>query len=279
MRVVLLLDDDPFRIRKEDQARLTATHNLPQEIEALLAEPTERFRQALVDFQELQAKKKTHTTKVILDIAGHYLWAASWLNQLADKETIEDHVDVFFADQVLRELAKDLRLVGEALVASHKEGVRFSEERLLQLHRRLLWIFSAKVEIFERKRYLSLSHEPNKAMNLNSYIGLMGGNYKKEATPDGVVLVATPDPQEADLIIPNSDFLLTLDADSILLREYCLRLVYFLEQPDNANVAVVQTPYSSFRGASTRIERLAGATTDIQHIIHQGMSYYGATFG
>ena len=41
---------------------------------------------------------------------------------------------------------------------------------------------------------------------------------------------------------------------------------------------MTQTPYSSFRGAGTRIERLAGATTDIQHILHQGMSHYGATF-
>jgi len=40
----------------------------------------------------------------------------------------------------------------------------------------------------------------------------------------------------------------------------------------------VQTPYSSFRGAPTRIERIAGATTDIQHILHQGMTSYDATF-
>jgi cellulose synthase/poly-beta-1,6-N-acetylglucosamine synthase-like glycosyltransferase len=51
-----------------------------------------------------------------------------------------------------------------------------------------------------------------------------------------------------------------------------------LQQPDNTKVAVTQTPYSSFRGAPSRIERLAAATTDIQHILHQGMSQYGATF-
>jgi cellulose synthase/poly-beta-1,6-N-acetylglucosamine synthase-like glycosyltransferase len=54
--------------------------------------------------------------------------------------------------------------------------------------------------------------------------------------------------------------------------------VYFLQQPENAHIAVTQTPYSSFRGAYSRIERLAAATTDIQHILHQGMSQYGATF-
>jgi cellulose synthase/poly-beta-1,6-N-acetylglucosamine synthase-like glycosyltransferase len=51
-----------------------------------------------------------------------------------------------------------------------------------------------------------------------------------------------------------------------------------MEQPENQKVAVIQTPYSSFRGALTRIERIAGATTDIQHILHQGMTQYGATF-
>lgn len=102
--------------------------------------------------------------------------------------------------------------------------------------------------------------------------------YRLEQTPDGIVLALTENHRDADMVVRDSDFLLTLDADSILLRDYCLRLVYFLQQPDNADVAVAQTPYSSFRGAPTRIERLSGATTDIQHIIHQGMSHYNATF-
>jgi hypothetical protein len=71
---------------------------------------------------------------------------------------------------------------------------------------------------------------------------------------------------------------LTLDADSVLLPEYCLRLVHLMEQPENDRVAVTQTPYSAYPGSATRLERLAGATTDIQHILHQGMTYYDATF-
>jgi hypothetical protein len=160
-----------------------------------------------------------------------------------------------------------------------------------ELHRRLAWVFDVELDTFERKAFASLSHEANKAMNLNSYIGLMGGSYLREVTPAGVALrriearpgstsadgdsISQPQP---DFVVPDSDFILTLDADSILVREYCLRLVYLLEQPENARVAVTQTPYSSFRGAGTRIERLAGATTDIQHILHQGMSHYGAAF-
>ncbi len=63
---------------------------------------------------------------------------------------------------------------------------------MLQLHRRLAWTFRAELTWFERKLYASLSHEANKAMNLNSYIGLMGRSFEPEQTPDGTVLTPRP---------------------------------------------------------------------------------------
>ena len=168
--------------------------------------------------------------------------------------------------------------MGNTLLNTHRKGERLSHDRMRQLYLRLVRTFRADIDVFDRMTYASLSHEPNKAMNLNSYIGLMGGQYKKDVSSDGIFLTPVARKNDADLIVPDSEFLLTLDADSILLREYCLRLVYFLQQPNHADVAVAQTPYSSFRGAPTRIEKLSGATTDVQHIIHQGMSYYNATF-
>ena len=114
-------------------------------------------------------------------------------------------------------------------------------------------------------------------MNLNSYIGLMGGRYLDVRTPAGRTLVAAGD-ANPELVVPETDYVLTLDADSVILPEYCLRLVYLLEQPEHEGVAVAQSPYSAFPGPATRIERIAGATTDLQHIIHQGMTYYGASF-
>ncbi len=278
IRVVLLLDDDPFKVRPEDRDRIEETHALSSEIEALLAEPYKRFNKILTQFKGSNFKDRKSVGNAVLKVSEQYMWAAQWLESLAEKEVIDDHVDVFFADQILRELAKDLQKTGEELIVSQKQGTQFSKTRIEQLYNRLVWIFGVKIELFERKRYISLSHELNKAMNLNSYIGLMGGTYRKEQSLEGTILMPTKDKKSTDLIVRDSDFILTLDADSILLREYCLRLVYFLQQPNNADVAVVQTPYSSFRGAPSRLERLSGATTDIQHIIHQGMSYYNAAF-
>jgi len=275
-RVVLLIDDKPVAKNPQDAARLEETRQLPNVIADLLSEPYERFARARAAF--IRRKKVVAAAPAdVKELITHYAWAAQWLENQASLEQIDDHVDVFFADQVLRGLAADLRLVSHALQAAYKDKAQLPAEQLRQLYNRLVWTFAGEFTCFERKKYASLSHEANKAMNLNSYIGLMGGDYQLHQTPDGPTLHAASK-KNADLSIPDSDFILTLDADSILLKEYCLRLVYFLQQPDNARVAVTQTPYSSFRGAATRIERLAGATTDIQHILHQGMSYYGATF-
>jgi cellulose synthase/poly-beta-1,6-N-acetylglucosamine synthase-like glycosyltransferase len=277
MRVVLLLDDNPNPKDAAVADRLNATRALADDISALLAEPRTRFTDALLRF-ELSGADTFVPPHVALKLADDYAWAAAWLHAEADAHGLEDHVDLFFADQVLRGLADELALVGKAVEAAVADDASLTSDRVAQLYRRLAWTFDAELAIFERKQWASLSHEANKAMNLNAYIGLMGGTYRVEQTPEGPILTPVSSRRPGDIVIPDSDFLLTLDADSILLREYCLRLTYFLQQPDNARVAVTQTPYSSFRGAGTRIERLAGATTDIQHILHQGLSYFGATF-
>jgi hypothetical protein len=51
-----------------------------------------------------------------------------------------------------------------------------------------------------------------------------------------------------------------------------------MEAPGHERIAVAQTPYNAFPNAPSVLERVAGATTDIQYIIHQGFTHYGATF-
>jgi cellulose synthase (UDP-forming) len=276
LRVVLLLDDPPSPTDPEIADRLDRTRALAGEITVAMAEPAVRFVSAERRFSAVDSD--WISTDAVLELAEHYDWAAAWLADMSAKETLGDHVDRFFVDQVLLGLAEEFSVIGVALHAAAAERSAPTRERMTELYRRLAWTFKAEVTTFERKKYASLSHEANKAMNLNSYIGLMGGGYRAESTPEGTVLRRVGDRATADLSMPDTEFVLTLDADSILLRDYCLRLVHLLEQPENLRVAVTQTPYSSFRGAGTRIERLAGATTDLQHILHQGMSHFGATF-
>jgi cellulose synthase/poly-beta-1,6-N-acetylglucosamine synthase-like glycosyltransferase len=277
IRIALLVDDDPNPADPAAVARLAATRALPARLMEMLSVPRARFTDANLHFELLDASDAVDA-ETAAELAGHYEWAARWLSVQAEKHDIDDHVDYFFVEQVLCSLSQDFRVTADAIRAAIHEGAPLSSDRVGQLYRRLAWTFDCEMVVFERKQWASLSHESNKAMKLNSYIGLMGGTYRPTETPEGRILVPVTESEPGDLEIPDSDFLLTLDADSILLREYCLRLTYFLQQPDNARVAVTQTPYSSFRGSGTRIERLAGATTDIQHILHQGMSHFGATF-
>jgi cellulose synthase/poly-beta-1,6-N-acetylglucosamine synthase-like glycosyltransferase len=114
-------------------------------------------------------------------------------------------------------------------------------------------------------------------MNLNSYISLMGRHVGVRRTVRGPEL-RDVSLGEAELHVPDTDYVLTLDADSLLAPSYAVRLVHLLEDPENAVLAVAQTPYSSVQGAPTHTERVAGATTDLQYVIHQGFTAHGATY-
>jgi EAL domain-containing protein (putative c-di-GMP-specific phosphodiesterase class I)/cellulose synthase/poly-beta-1,6-N-acetylglucosamine synthase-like glycosyltransferase len=277
LRVVLLVDDPPEPSSAAAREMLEQARALPGKVGALLAEPCGRFQTALDAFEEAQIGDHLPDAADVAVLAGHYRDAVAWLRDLAAAQEIIDHSDSFFADFVVGSLADDLETVARALLAASDEGAALPTRRMLQLYRRLVATFRCELSSFERKQYVSLSHAPNKAMNLNSYIGLMGGSYKEVITSVGPALVPCA-PRSADLTVPDPDYVLTLDADSVLLPEYALRLMHLLEQSAYSDVAVAQTPYSSYPGSATRIERISGATTDLQHIVHQGMTQYDATF-
>ena len=279
LRVVLLIDDPHQPKTRASRDLLIQARALPGAIEAELAVPFARVQQAYERFEGLldERAEQVATTDDMRELADEYRFAAGWLFGLGRRQEMIDHTDVFFVDHIVNALAEDLGRIAEALEDGADDKTALPVERLHQLYRRLMATFDATLTSFERKRYVSLSHEPNKAMNLNSYIGLMGGSYQEVATPLGVALVPA-NPGRAELTVPDPDYVLTLDADSVLLPEYALRLVHLLEQGAHEKDAVAQTPYSAYPGSATRIERISGATTDIQHIVHQGMTHYDATF-
>lgn len=279
MRVVLLLDDAPEPVDADARASLEGCRALSGEITGLLKGPHDRFVDALRVYDDAAETRAEGLPEHVRALALDYVWAAGWLRDQAASHPRASHADDFLAEEVFGGLAGDFEKTARALFRSLDERASLPSARLSQLGRRLAWTFDATLDSFERKRYAHLPHDANKAMNLNAYMGLMGRRVRKVQTKIGIVLRDTEDEVNADVMdVPDADYILTLDADSVLLREYCLRLVHHMEAPGNERIGVIQTPYSAFRGAETRLERIAGATTDIQHILHQGMSYYDATF-
>jgi cellulose synthase (UDP-forming) len=195
---------------------------------------------------------------------------------LASRFSQADHTDALLLNKVLNPIASGHKARAEKLrdslflKSATTESISYEYSRLAAL-------FRAEFTNFERKRYVNLSHEANKAMNLNSYIGLIGGYFREIRHQDGLHLIPATK-NEATLHVPATEFLLTLDADSILLPEYASTLISEMLRPGNEGLAVAQTPYSAIPQAPDVLERVAGATTDIQYLIHQGFTHFGATF-
>jgi cellulose synthase/poly-beta-1,6-N-acetylglucosamine synthase-like glycosyltransferase len=244
-RVVLLIDDPPDPADPDDRAALDAMRRLPGELSAELARPAARFRAALTDFE-----RRLHPDPAAeaASVATLYEDAARWLTELAQGWRVRTHMDRAVVDWVLIRAADEHRATARRVCETR------DLDELGRHHRRLAWLFDVEITSFERKRFANLSHEPNKAMNLNSYISLLGRE------------------------VPDAEYVLTLDADSIILGEYTRTLVEIMRRPEHARVAVGQTPYSAFPGAKGELERLAGATTDMQYIVHQGFSPHGAGY-
>ena len=278
VRVVLLIDDPPNPRYAGPRRLLDSAVALPAEVERLLSGPRRRFDLALERFESSFDPGAPTSEDEVHTLAGEYEYAASWIASLGDQYHVSDHNEAFFANHVLGKLSADLAVIGRALrTAADDAPEKIDRARLSQLYCRLAWTFRAEVSSFQRKRFASLSAEPNKAMNLNTYIALLGKRYDEREHADGVHLVETTG-AAAMLEVPQASYLITLDADSLLMPGYALRLVAVMESPGNERIAVAQTPYSAVPGPAEALERTAGATTDIQYLIHQGFTQHHATF-
>jgi cellulose synthase/poly-beta-1,6-N-acetylglucosamine synthase-like glycosyltransferase len=280
--VSLLIDDPPNPDNSDDVKQLAVMRRLPGLLQSKFDRPRHKMEQARNDFHMRATARSLNVATEYQRLADLYADAAEWLMDRMREYRATDPASKVFVRKVLErhydqllERADELRQ--QAYPRDRSSSTREGFEHCKREYNRLLSLFSVDFNSFERKRYENLSHEPNKAMNINSYLGLMGKGFRnvRVGKQTHLIEVALSD---AEIVIPNSDYVITLDADSLLLPDYALRLTHFIEQPGNERIAVVQTPYSAFPEAESTLERVAGATTDIQYIIHQGFTGYGATY-
>jgi cellulose synthase/poly-beta-1,6-N-acetylglucosamine synthase-like glycosyltransferase len=269
-RIAVLLDDPPC---DTDLNALVGARNLVQDLHDRFHTAAARLRAELSDLivrysgsAGCDPRSETHRA------ADLYEQLAHWIEDLGSECVTGgfSHTDQFFLEQIILASAAAHRSRAKELRQSSPDLARVERE-----YRRLAGLMNVTITSFERKQYANLSHASNKAMNLNSYISLIGKSFKV------VVKSGIPHLQEcasniADLIIPHAEYLLTLDADSFILPDYILKLVRIME--NNGQIAVAQTPYSAVPGSPNLLERAAGAQTDLQYIIHQGFTYFDATY-
>ncbi len=280
-RVVLLLDDPPNPKTPQDRVALWEGRTVAFDIQALLKKPADFVTDTRAAFLDRRSADTTDVALECVRLSDCFKWTAEWFGTQAKDAPQETHTDVWFVQQILSHPAEGYRdqaaswFVRRRLVESLPAHSVLDE--VDAAYASLVGRFQAEFDVFERKQYHNLSQEPNKAMNLNSYLGLMGQWVKPVLRKDGVYLNSAAT-SGSGRFIPDSSYVITLDADSLLLPQYASTLVRLMEQPEHTRMAVAQTPYSAFPNAPGTLERTAGATTDIQYLVHQGFTHYGATF-
>ena len=276
-RVVLLIDDPSAPGNDEDRALLESARQLVSDLNADLRQRAEYFRAAFNDYARRKREGHIDVRAEWLVIASLHEQAARCLSEIRAEIPNCNHEDRWFIEHNLLKPAAEHRDRALELREQIAAGDDILPGSLEREYLRLSRLFTADISAFERKRYANLSHEPNKAMNLNSYIGLMGKSLSIDEDADGQVIRESRK-GETGQYIPDAEFIITLDADSLLSPDYALKLISVMTAKGNERVAVVQTPYSAFPGALRAIERIAGATTDIQYLVHQGFTSFNATF-
>jgi len=277
-QVVLLIDNPPQCTSHEEERLLSDTRLLAEQIHDMMDAPAHHYLAEYNAFIARSQQASIDTVEELSHLATLYNDVAQCLNGWSETFPVNNHEDKWFVENILNLPAKEhTRRANQLQRASKQNPAAYNNDGIEREYCRLSRLFRVEITNFERKRFENLSQEPNKAMNLNSYIGLMGNRYQQVQGEDGAHLVLGGR-GDARYVIPDAEFIITLDADSLLHSNYALQLVSVMQQPGNERYAVVQTPYSAFPGAIGALERTAGATTDIQYIVHQGFTRYNATF-
>jgi cellulose synthase (UDP-forming) len=277
-RVVLLIDDPPQPTNPDDLVNLLAARNLPGELQQIFEAEAARYRAADVQFQARASAESLDVKQELRTLAALYGQAAAWFNQQAAQYPFEDHTDELFVSLTFTQRELALRNHARVLLGAADEFVEGrGRGELLSGYSHLAGLFEVELTSFERKQYTNLSWASNKAMNLNSYIGLIGKRFNRVVRENGTYLEPAAS-EAAELAVPEASYIVTLDADSLLAPDYVRRLVHIMVTPGNERVAVVQTPYTAVPSPKGVLERIAGATTDLQYIVHQGFTQAGATY-
>ncbi len=277
-RVILLIDNPPNPPEPAAQKELAATRDLVRELNALFFGQQRKYAAELEAFQARSAAGSPDLRMESRRIARLYRKAAAWLEARAGSYRRHDHYDALYVGKVLLEAAQAHRARAAQFEQSPRNGgPRVTEPLIAREYKRLAALFSVQISSFERKRYVNLSHASNKAMNLNSYLALLGKWLREVVGPGGLHLEEC-DSKLAQVSVRDADYVITLDADSMLLSDYALQLTHIMSQPESERYAIVQSPFTAVPGSESLLERIAGAQTDVQWFSTQGSTMYKGSF-
>jgi cellulose synthase (UDP-forming) len=276
-RIVLLIDNSPNPQNPVDAKLLEETRKLALDINKSMEEMKNMVKKEKLMFSDRAKEGFTDLGRELSRLEDTYTHIASYFVSKIVHHEIKNHVDSFYVKNIYKKWLEKMNSRKDAIV-SYRPNFDSSDSAFIKSgYDHLYAMVNVNIESFERKQFVNLSHEPNKAMNINSYLHLIGKKVRKFKVGNLNYLEETLDPA-VKTVIPDSKYVVTLDADSVLTLNYTIKLVVQMELEENEKVAVIQTPYSAYPNAKKPVEIVAGATTDIQYNVHQGFTYYNSTY-
>ena len=158
LRVVVLLDDPPRPLESDVAARLEESRTITDRVALVLSEPSRRFRDELLACEIRLAESSVVAPEAVRDLAESYRFA---IKRLAAEAAEERAVGGDAVAKVLDDTAHDLSRVTHSLLVAIADERRVpAAERMLELHQRLAWTFSADLDTFELDFRHTKSRQP-----------------------------------------------------------------------------------------------------------------------
>ena len=180
-RVVLLIDNPPTASNDEDRQLLEVARALPQELGDEFTTQAAIYQQAAANYEARLASGAVDNLQEMEAVATLYDQVADWLESQARQfqgviPLEEMHFDLrFFTETILLAPAT----LHRARAATCREERQADTAKIKHHYAVLAAVYATEFSSFERKKYSNLSHDANKAMNLNSYIRLIGHSWKE----------------------------------------------------------------------------------------------------
>lgn len=158
LRVVLLLDDPPRSLEADIALRMEGSRTITDRVALVLAEPSRRFRDELLACEIRLAESSVIAPEAVRDLAESYRFA---IKRLAAEAAEERAAGAGAVAKVLDDTAHELSRVTHSLLVAIADERRVpSAERMLELHQRLAWTFSADLNTFELDFRRTKSRQP-----------------------------------------------------------------------------------------------------------------------
>jgi len=250
---MLLLGNDVYSQDSTIQANTAQVKEMMEMLKIDLAAQESKIRQLYNSFKAKQINHIEDLQEELEKLADLCSKMSEWFRSKAEEiqsSSTSYPTDEFLVEQVLVRQACDFKeqeeklrgesaLLQEGEISSEKVGEYYSQ--VVQSYIEYGRIFNVKLGLFMRTKYSNLEQEKTKAGNLTAFLSILGEKWLEETDSTGNKILV-PSPAGKEFRAPK--YVSVFDSDTIAKPNYLLRKIAFLENPDNAEVGLIQSPYT-----------------------------------